>query len=275
MRLSTIVHDGSRTLGTAEGPGAPWRLAPGHLRLEDAIAGAPIPEGGETVPDEEAVPALPHRPGTIFGIGLNYRDTIAEMGWPRPEVPYLFTKLSSSAIGTGEPIVLDPAVTRRVDWETELAVVIGSEARDIPEERALDVVFGYTVANDVSARDLQADDGQWVRGKGLDTFCPLGPVVVTADEIKDPQRLAVRTWVNGEQVQDGTTADMLFGVRSLIAYLSRFFTLRPGDVILTGTPSGCGDFMDPPRALRPGDVVESEVEGIGRLVNPVRARRHP
>ncbi|MGY0055468.1 fumarylacetoacetate hydrolase family protein [Streptomyces sp. LZ34] len=271
MRLSTIVHNGRRTLAIAEGPGDAWRLAPGHLRLEDVIAGMPIPAGGASLTADEVVPVLPHRPGTIFGIGLNYRDTIAEMGWPRPEAPYLFTKLSSSAIGTGEAIVVDATVTRRVDWETELAVVIGAEARDIPEDEALDVVFGYTVANDVSARDLQADDGQWVRGKGLDTFCPLGPAVVTADEIKDPQRLAVRTWVNGEKVQDGTTADMLFSVRSLIAYLSRFFTLRPGDVILTGTPSGCGDFMDPPRALRPGDTVMSEVEGIGRLVNPVRA----
>ncbi|MFF7650910.1 fumarylacetoacetate hydrolase family protein [Streptomyces sp. NPDC007983] len=275
MRLSTIVHDGRRALATAEGPGAHWRLAPGDLRLEGAVAGAPVPGGGEPLSGDEVAPVLPYRPGTIFGIGLNYRDTIAEMGRPRPKAPYLFTKLSSSVIGTGESITFDPAITQRVDWETELAVVIGSEASDIPEERALDVVFGYTVANDVSARDLQSDDGQWVRGKGLDTFCPLGPVVVRADEIEDPQRLAVRTWVNGEQVQDGTTADMLYGVRTLIAYLSRFFTLRPGDVILTGTPSGCGDFMDPPRALRPGDVVESEVEGIGRLVNPVRAQHRP
>jgi 2-keto-4-pentenoate hydratase/2-oxohepta-3-ene-1,7-dioic acid hydratase in catechol pathway len=271
MRLSTIVHEGRRRLVIAEGPGEEWRLAPGHLRLEDVIAGAPIPVGGASPTVDEVVPVLPHRPGTIFGIGLNYLDTIAEMGWQRSEAPYLFTKLSSSAIGTGEAIVVDTTVTRRVDWETELAVVIGAEARDIPESEALDVVFGYTVANDVSARDLQADDGQWVRGKGLDTFCPLGPAVITADEIEDPQRLAVRTWVNGEKVQDGTTADMVFSVRSLIAYLSRFFTLRPGDVILTGTPSGCGDFMDPPRALCPGDTVISEVEGIGRLVNPVRA----
>ncbi|CAM01910.1 5-carboxymethyl-2-hydroxymuconate isomerase [Saccharopolyspora erythraea NRRL 2338] len=216
-------------------------------------------------------PDVPRMPGTIFGVALNYVDSIAEMGFERPTVPFLFPKLSSSVIGDGDPIVVDTTVTRFVDWETELAVVIGTEARNVPAAEALEVVYGYTVANDISARDLLTADGQWLRGKGLDTFCPLGHVVVPAAEIPDPQALAVRTWLNGEIVQDGTTADMVFGVGELISYLSRFFTLRPGDVILTGTPAGCGAFMDPPRGLRPGDVVESEVEGIGRLVNPVWA----
>ncbi|RDG32624.1 fumarylacetoacetate hydrolase family protein [Streptomyces corynorhini] len=192
------------------------------------------------------------------------------MGWDSPSEPYLFPKLSSSVIGTGEAIEFDPTLTRRVDWETELAVIIGTEARNVAERDAADHVFGCTVANDISARDLQERDGKWLRGTGLDTFCPLGPVVVTADGIPDPHRLRVRTRVNGETVQDGTTADMVFRVPALIAHLSRFFTLRPGDVVLTGTPAGCGDFMRPRRALRDGDVLESEVEGIGCLVNPVR-----
>jgi 5-carboxymethyl-2-hydroxymuconate isomerase len=134
-------------------------------------------------------------------------------------------------------------------------------------------VFGYTVANDVSARDVQFGDGQWVRGKSLDTFCPLGPVVVTADEIEDPQSLGLRTRVNGELVQDSSTSEMVFGVAELVSYCSHSFTLEPGDVILTGTPWGCGEFMDPPRSLSPGDVVEVEVDGIGTLRNPVEEAR--
>ncbi|UIX29233.1 fumarylacetoacetate hydrolase family protein [Streptomyces sp. GQFP] len=212
------------------------------------------------------------RPGTIFGIGLNYVDTIKEMGWQTPAAPYLFPKLASSVIGDGEAIVIDTALTSRVDWETELAVVIGETARDVPAAEALGVVRGYTVAQDISARDLQETDGQWVRGKGLDTFCPLGPEVVPAADVPDPQQLAVRTWLNGAPVQDGSTKDMVFTVAELIAYLSSYFTLRPGDVVLTGTPSGCGDFRTPRMSLKPGDVLVSEVEGIGRLTNPVVAK---
>jgi 5-carboxymethyl-2-hydroxymuconate isomerase len=162
-------------------------------------------------------------------------------------------------------------MTAQADWEVELAAVIGATARKVPAERALEHVFGYTIANDVSARDVQFADSQWVRGKSLDTFCPLGPAVVTADEVGDPQALALRTRVNGEPVQDSSTAEMLFGVAELIAFCSRSFTLRPGDVLLTGTPWGCGAFMDPPRFLAPGDVLETEIERLGTLVNPVRA----
>jgi 5-carboxymethyl-2-hydroxymuconate isomerase len=188
-----------------------------------------------------------------------------------PERPLVFAKLPQSVIGPGEAIAIDPEVTQQVDWEVELAVVIGSQARNVPAERALDHVFGYTVANDVSARDLQFADGQWVRAKSLDTFCPLGPAVVSVDEIPDPQALALRTRVNGDLVQDSSTSEMIFGVAELIAFCSRSFTLRPGDVLLTGTPWGCGAFMDPPRFLAPGDTVETEVEGVGTLANPVRA----
>ncbi|MFE9884404.1 fumarylacetoacetate hydrolase family protein [Streptomyces scopuliridis] len=270
MRLATLTHQGQPRLVGRASPDAPWRLASPDSSLADVVGrGGGVPPMTAGVASEGALLA-PYRPATLHGIGLNYHDTIKEMGWEPPAEPYLFPKLSSSVIGTGEAVVFDPELTKRVDWETELAVIIGTEARHVREQDALDHVFGYSVANDISARDLQARDGQWLRGKGLDTFCPFGPVVVTADEIPDPHRLGIRTWVNGEKVQDGTTAGMVFRIPELIAYLTRYFTLRPGDVVLTGTPAGCGDFRKPPRALRPGDVLESEVEGIGRLVNPVR-----
>ena len=148
-------------------------------------------------------------------------------------------------------------------------MVVGRVMRDVSAGDALDHVFGYTVANDVSARDVQFGDGQWVRGKSFDTFCPIGPAVVTRDEIADPQRLRLTTTVNGERVQDSSTSEMVFGVAELLAFCSRSFTLEPGDLVLTGTPWGCGEFMDPPRSLHDGDVVECAVEGIGALRNPV------
>jgi len=219
---------------------------------------------------EGATLLAPIVPGKIIGVGLNFMDTVKEMGFPQPTQPHLFSKFPSSVVAPGADIEFDPGVTTGVDWEVELAVVIGRRVRRVAPAEALEAVFGYTVANDVSARDLQQVDGQWVRGKSLDTFCPLGPVIVTADELPDPQRLRLRTWVNGELVQDGTTADMVFPVNELVSYCSRFFTLEPGDVILTGTPAGCGGFQDPPRFLGGGDLVEVEVEGIGLLANRVR-----
>ncbi|GGQ35831.1 fumarylacetoacetate hydrolase family protein [Streptomyces mutabilis] len=211
----------------------------------------------------------PYRPPTLFGIGLNYHDTVQEMGWEVPKKPYLFPKLSSSVTGPYDPVEVDPAVTARADWEAELGVVIGKPLRRATPEQALAAVFGYVAANDISARDLQAADGQWVRGKGLDTFCPLGPWLVTVDEVPDPQDVSLRTWYNGTLVQDGTSKSMIFGVAELIAYCSRWFTLSPGDVILTGTPAGCGDFRTPRMALTPGDLVEIEVGTLGRQRNPV------
>jgi 2-keto-4-pentenoate hydratase/2-oxohepta-3-ene-1,7-dioic acid hydratase in catechol pathway len=213
----------------------------------------------------------PMRPGKIVCIGLNYLDHIREQNAEVPEQPVVFAKFPTAVIGAGDPIPIDEGLTERVDWEVELAVVIGRTARRVEVADALDYVFGYTVANDLSARDLQYGDGQWVRGKSLDGFCPLGPEIVTADEIADPQKLALRTTVNGEVVQDSSTSEMVFGVAELIAFCSRSFTLEPGDVLLTGTPWGCGEFMDPPRSLHPGDVVEVSIEGIGVLRNPVVA----
>src|SRR4051794_30428478 len=175
------------------------------------------------------------RAGKIVAVGLNYLDHIRETGLQRPAEPLLFTKFTTSVIGDGDAIELDESLTTRVDWEVELAVVIGRAMRHVPASDALEHVYGYTVANDVSARDLQFSDGQWVRAKSLDTFCPLGPVIVTADEIPHPQALALTTRVNGETVQDSNTAEMLFPVAELLAFCSRSFTLEVGDVLLTGT----------------------------------------
>ena len=213
----------------------------------------------------------PLRPGKIVAIGLNYLDHIRESNLPRPEQPLVFAKFPSSVTGPRDPIVIDAALTAQVDWEVELGVVVGRRLRNVAADAALDHVFGYTVGNDVSARDVQFSESQWTRGKSFDTFCPLGPVVVTRDEIPDPQALALRTRVNGEVVQDSSTAEMLFGVAELLAFCSRSFTLEPGDLLLTGTPWGCGYFMDPPRLLRAGDLVECEVERIGALRNAVTA----
>jgi len=208
-------------------------------------------------------------PGKIVAVGLNYLDHIRETGLERPTRPLIFAKFPSSLIGDGDPIVIDPGLTERVDWEVELAVIIGTRARSVSEARALDHVFGYAVASDVSARDIQFSEAQWVRAKSLDTFCPLGPEIITVDEIPDPQRLGLRTRVNSQIKQESSTACMIFSVAELIEYCSRSFTLEPGDIIITGTPWGCGEFSDPVEFLRSGDVLESEIDGIGTLTNPV------
>src|SRR5918998_677614 len=207
----------------------------------------------------------------IVAIGLNYADHIRETGMARPALPLIFAKFPNSVAGPADDIVLDAELTRRVDWEVELGVVIGRRMRNVPESGVFEHVLGYTVANDVSARDVQLSEGQWVRGKSFDTFCPIGPVVVTREEIADPQALGLRTLVNGRVVQDSTTAEMLFGVGELLAYCSRSFTLERGDLLLTGTPWGCGEWSEPQRSLAVGDVVECEVDGIGALRNRVVA----
>jgi 2-keto-4-pentenoate hydratase/2-oxohepta-3-ene-1,7-dioic acid hydratase in catechol pathway len=234
-------------------------LAAGRARSVDRDAGV-LPDVGL---------AAPLRPPKIVAIGLNYLDHIREAKLDAPERPLVFTKFATSVIGDGDDIVIDRSLTARVDWEVELAVVVGRRMSRVRTSDALDHVFGYTVANDVSARDLQFADGQWVRAKSLDTFCPLGPVIVTAEEIPDPQRLALRTRVNGETVQSSSTSEMVFGVAELLSFCSHSFVLEPGDVLLTGTPWGCGEFMSPVRSLQAGDTVEVEVEQIGVLRNPV------
>lgn len=210
------------------------------------------------------------RPGKIICIGLNYRDHAEEQGVPLPEAPLLFAKWENALIGPGEPIVIPPIVTK-CDYEAELGVVIGSRVRDVSAENALEAVAGYICVNDVSARDLQFADGQWTRGKSPDTFCPVGPQLVPRDEIPDPQNLAIRAVLNGETKQESTTANMVFGVADLIAYITRTITLEPGDLIATGTPAGVGAFRDPPAFMQPGDEVTIEIERLGRLTNPVAA----
>jgi 2-keto-4-pentenoate hydratase/2-oxohepta-3-ene-1,7-dioic acid hydratase in catechol pathway len=209
-------------------------------------------------------------PSKVVAIGLNYRDHAREQGAPIPDRPIIFAKFPTSVIGPGDTITWDPALTQQVDYEAELAVVIGETARNVSEEDACSVVAGYTCGNDVSARDLQFGDRQWVRGKSLDTFCPLGPVLVTPDEVADPQGLAIRAVLNGEVMQDSSTSEMIFGVRELIAFASRAFTLLPGDVVLTGTPHGVGVFRQPPVFLGNGDRIAVEIEKIGRLENVCR-----
>jgi 2,4-diketo-3-deoxy-L-fuconate hydrolase len=215
--------------------------------------------------------ALPiDRPGKIICVGLNYRDHAEEQGVDLPTAPLLFAKWNNTLIGPGEPIVIPPIVTK-TDYEAELGVVIGSRASKVSAENALEAVAGYICVNDVSARDLQFADGQWTRGKSPDTFCPVGPGLVTREDVPDPQVLPIRAILNGETVQESTTANMIFGVADVIAYVTRTITLEPGDLIATGTPAGVGAFRDPPLFMKPGDEITIEIDGIGSLTNPVVA----
>ena len=217
--------------------------------------------------------ALPiERPQKIVCIGLNYRDHAEEQGTELPAAPLLFAKWPNTLIGPGEPIVIPP-ITKQLDYEAELGVLIGERVRGVSAENALEAVAGYVCLNDVSARDLQFSDGQWVRGKSLDTFCPVGPELVAAADVPDPQALKIRAVVNGEVLQDSHTSNMIFSVAEILAHVSRAITLEPGDLIATGTPAGVGAFRDPPVWLEPGDEVTIEIEGLGALTNPVRAER--
>lgn len=236
---------------------------PSHAAILDRASGR------ERLASPRLMAPLLH-PSKIIAIGRNYREHAEEEGVDVPAVPLVFAKFPSAIIGPGDEILWSTQVTDSVDYEAELAVVIGMTARDVPVEAAPGHVFGYTCLNDVSARDIQFADGQWIRGKSLDTFCPIGPVVVTADEIPDPQGLGIRCRVNGKLVQEASTGQMYFTVAQLISFCSRSFTLQPGDVIATGTPSGVGVFRDPPAYLRDGDTVTVEIDGIGSLHNPCR-----
>jgi 2-keto-4-pentenoate hydratase/2-oxohepta-3-ene-1,7-dioic acid hydratase in catechol pathway len=234
----------------------------------DAIFAAAAAAQPIAMDDAEILAPVQH-PGKIMAIGLNYLDHCLEQGLTPPDRPTLFTKFPTSVNDPGGEIRWDPALTQMVDYEAELAVVIGKRARRVQESDAYNYVFGYTCLNDVSARDLQKADGQWVRAKSLDTFCPIGPVVVTADELSDPHNLTVKSWVNGELRQSSNTKHLIHNVPKLVAFLSAAFTLEPGDIITTGTPGGVGLHRDPPTFLEPGDHVVVEIEQIGRLENIV------
>ena len=212
------------------------------------------------------------RPPKIICIGLNYREHARETKMELPEVPTIFAKFPNTTIGCGEPIVL-PRNSTKPDYEAELAFVIGKHGRHIPAEHWRDYVFGYTNFNDVSARDFQMRTSQWMIGKTFDTFAPMGPAIVTADEIADPHTLDIGTIINGEVLQHSNTNDLIFKIPELIAYLSSVFTLEPGDVVATGTPSGVGFARKPPRWLKPGDEVIVRIEGLGDLRNPVVAEQ--
>ena len=215
--------------------------------------------------------ALPiDRPSKIVCVGLNYRDHAEEQGTELPDAPLLFAKWPNALVGPGEPIVI-PHASQRVDYEAELGVVIGSRVRGVSKENALEAVRGYLCLNDVSARDLQFSDGQWTRGKSPDTFCPIGPRLVPREEVDEPQALGIRCVLNGQVMQDSTTANMIFSVAEIVAYASQTMTFEPGDLIATGTPAGVGVFRDPPVLLQDGDEVTIEIDGLGTLTNPVRA----
>ena len=222
------------------------------------------------VDEIEFLPAV--YPGKILAIGRNYADHALEGGGEPPKAPLIFAKLANSLSAHNAPIVL-PTVSETIDWEAELAVVIGRRAKAVSEADALDYVFGYALMNDVTARDLQRKDGQWTRGKGLDTFAPLGPFITTRDEIADIQSLNVEGLYNGEVTQSSNTSKMIFSIAHLISYISQGITLEPGDIISSGTPEGVGYFRDPPVLLKPGDVCEVRVEKLGSLRNPVVAPR--
>jgi len=216
----------------------------------------------------EFLPAV--YPGKILAIGRNYADHALEGGGEPPKAPLIFAKLSNSLSAHNAPIVL-PTISQTIDWEAELAVVIGRRATKVSEADALDYVFGYSLMNDVTARDLQFEDGQWTRGKGLDTFGPLGPFITTREEVPDVQNLKVEGLYNGEVTQASNTNKMIFSIAYLVSYISQGITLEPGDIISTGTPEGVGFFRNPKVLLKPGDVCEVRVEKLGTLRNPVVA----
>ena len=221
------------------------------VRSQDAYWFAPVP-----------------RPGKILCIGLNYRDHAAESNMPIPEKPVVFSKFSTCVVAPGEPVVL-PSTSQQVDYEAELAVVIGRRAKHVSADRAYDYVLGYTAFNDVSARDFQFADGQWQRGKSCDTFAPMGQTIVTTDAVPDPHKLSIKLTLNRKTMQDSNTDQLIFGVPALIEFLSQTMTLEPGDVIATGTPPGVGFARKPPVFLKPGDQMEVLIEGVGGIGNPV------
>jgi 2-keto-4-pentenoate hydratase/2-oxohepta-3-ene-1,7-dioic acid hydratase in catechol pathway len=275
---------GERVIPLLDGALADFDLDP--EALDELARRAAALEGAAGLPVDELELIAPFpSPGKIVCVGLNYREHVTEGGGRSvPSRPLLFAKFGNAVIADGEPIIR-PEGTHALDLEVELGVVIGSTAQRVDREEALDHVGGYVVVNDVSARDWQgvpealaegeAGDGQWLRAKGSDTFLPMGPVFVTADEIADPQALRLRSWrtpaggSEGVLMQDGSTADMIWGVADLVALISRSITLEPGDIIATGTPSGVGVFRDPPIFLEPGDRVRCEIDGIGAVENPV------
>jgi 2-keto-4-pentenoate hydratase/2-oxohepta-3-ene-1,7-dioic acid hydratase in catechol pathway len=268
MKLATFTHGGRTRLGQIIDDQI-FEMAWPDSMMAAVKRGMTPSRGSIHFKLDEVKFEAPLRPGKIIAIGLNYADHAKETGKAVPDKPLVFAKFPSAVIGDGDAISWRESTTDSVDWEAELAVVIGKQAKDVAEENAMDYVYGYTVGNDVSARDLQnKKDLQWTRGKSLDTFCPLGPWIITRDEIADPQNLKIKLELNGEVMQDSNTSNLIFSIPYLIHYLSQNFTLEPGDIILTGTPPGVGHGMKPPKYLKDGDVVKTTIEGIGSITNP-------
>ena len=247
-----------------------------HESVRSAVVNAGVWSSDIAYSLDNVTLRAPLRPGKIVGVGLNYVEHVEESSRTLdtakelPTRPVLFSKPGTAVVGPGEPIQHNGAMTQQLDWECELAVVMGQVARNVPEAQALDYVFGYSIVNDISARD-QRRSGQWFFSKGQDSYAPFGPMIVTTDEITDPHTLRLSLTVNGDQRQDGNSRHMLFKIPVLIADITSGVTLEPGDVIATGSPQGVGAAMDPPTFLQPGDVVACTIEGIGTLENPVKA----
>ncbi|WFP49415.1 fumarylacetoacetate hydrolase family protein [Methylomonas sp. EFPC3] len=280
MKLATFLDNGVRKIGAvvgdavvAAGAEAPNDmlafLAAGDSARQalQALINADAPRIALT--DVTLLAPIP-RPGKLLGVGLNYADHIGETGLEKPEYPTFFTKQSTCVIGPAAAIHIPP-ISDKVDYEGELAIVIGQRCKNVPAERAVEVIAGYTIGNDVTVRDWQARTPTWTLGKSFDTHGPLGPWLITADEIADPHNLSLKTWVDGELRQNANTGEMIFNCYELIAYLSQVMTLEPGDVISTGTPAGVGVKMKPRGYLKPGQTVRIQIEGIGDLINPVIA----
>lgn len=245
-------------------------LQQGDSAMEKARALDAEQQGGIPLSSVELLSPVPN-PSKVVAIGLNYLDHVRECNLPMPEVATMFCKFPSSIIGNEADICWPTELTEKVDYEAELAIVIGKAVKDVNEAEAFDYIAGYTICNDISARDLQLRPGdQWLRGKCIDTFCPLGPYLVTRDEIADPNRLAIQCRLNGHTMQNSNTDQMIYRIPYLIKYLSQAFTLLPGDIIITGTPNGVGAFRDPPVWLKEGDRLEVEIEGLGCLSNNCR-----
>ena len=266
MRIVSYRRDdGQVRFGIVDG----WSVVDAGTDLDAIHAGAG-PGAAVGLVDEVMLLAPIPKPGKVICVGRNYAEHAAETGSDVPDRPQLFAKFANAIVGPRDDVI-HPPITNALDYEAELVAVIGRQASQVSEARALDVVLGYTCGNDISARDLQFGDTQWLRGKSLDSFAPIGPWIVTADEIPDPQSLAIRCTVNDETRQDDTTANMVFSVAQIIAFVTEAITLDPGDVIFTGTPPGVGFGMDPKRYLNVGDHVRVEITGIGMLEHHIVA----
>jgi 2-keto-4-pentenoate hydratase/2-oxohepta-3-ene-1,7-dioic acid hydratase in catechol pathway len=281
MRLATFTHAGTTRIGVVSGdevvdlaeaaPGLPRAMEAfldGGAPALAAAARAAARAAGRIQLEDVRLEAPVLRPRKILAVGLNYADHVAESGMKPPEVPTIFNKQVTAVTGPYDPIHL-PRASRALDYEGELAFVIGRRCRHVPRARAPEVVAGYLVLDDVSVRDWQLRTPTWTMGKSFDTHCPMGPWIVTPDELDDPHSLAIRTWVNGELRQDSNTKELIHDCFALVEHLTTAFTLEPGDVVTTGTPGGVGISMKPPRLLAAGDVVRVEIEGIGQIENPV------